>query len=56
MDNIKNVLIGSTGLAASSVAPMIQVANDLQIETLLQSVVQVVIAIVTIIGIFKKKR
>lgn len=54
MNEIKTGLIGTSGIAVAEVAtPMLQTAD---VSGLVQIIVQIVIGVATIIGMFKKNK
>lgn len=53
MDQIKTLLTGTSGIAVAEVTqPMLQTAD---VSNFVQVIVQIVIGIATLIGMFKKK-
>ena len=53
MDQVKTLLTGSSGIAVAEVAqPMLQSAD---VSSIVQVIVQIVIGIATLVGMFKKK-
>lgn len=54
MDNIKTLLTGTSGIAVAEVAqPMLQSAD---VGGIVQVIVQIVIGIATLVGMFKKPK
>lgn len=53
MDQIKTLLTGTSGIAVAEVTqPMLQSAD---VSSIVQVIVQIVIGVATLIGMFKKK-
>jgi hypothetical protein len=53
MDQVKTLLTGTSGIAVAEVAqPMLQSAD---VSSIVQVIVQIVIGIATLVGMFKKK-
>lgn len=56
LDNIKTLGIGSVGFLATEVAPQAVEAVSTDSANFVQVVIQIVIGIATLIGMFKKKK
>lgn len=54
VDSVKNAVIGASGFVATGVVDQVAVVTPFDFSTPIQAVVQIIIGIATIIGIFKK--
>ena len=55
MNNLANITIGSTGLASAEVVNSIELPTSGETSEIIKVVVQVIIAVATLLGLLKKK-
>ena len=56
MNNINTVLKGGAGIASSFMVAEVQQIAQMDISTVAEALVQLVIAVATVISLFKKKK
>lgn len=55
MNPATNVIIGGSGLGVSEVASNIEIPTSAETSEIIKVVVQVIIAVATLLGLFKRK-
>lgn len=55
LDKLTNTIIGVSGITAVEVVPTLPVIQTLDYSSIIQTLVQVLIGVATLIGLFKKK-
>ena len=53
---LNTLLIGSTGVGASELVPIIPQVAQVELSSIAQVVIQIVIGIVTLLGLLKKRK
>jgi hypothetical protein len=56
MNQIKSLLIGGSGIGLVEATPVIAQTANVDISGIVQTVIQLVIGVVTLLGMFKKKK